>query len=307
MISTYKHNKVTWVDLENPTPDEVKKITERYGLNPNIANDLLSPTMRPMIEVHTNYIYLILHFPINIDQNTFEGRTEIQEIDFIIGKDFIITNKYITFDSLIDFAKRFTVNSVLKKDNDNGYVGEIFFKIITGLYEEIENRLEYINQTLLEYEGEIFKGNEKMMVTELSKLNRLILHFNKSIAVHEETLKDLIFAGQNIFEEKDLMYFKNILGEYIKVKSMIRNLKDYAKELRSTNNSLLVTKQNETMKILTILAFVTFPLSLLSGIFGMNTSFIPIVGHENDFWIVIGIMLALTVVMFSYFKYKKWI
>lgn len=307
MISTYKHNQVTWVDLENPSQNEILKITERYGLSPEVSSDLLSPTDRPLIEVRANYVYLVLHFPINISENTFDKRTEIQEIDFIMGKDFIITNKYITFDSILDFSKRFTANSVLKKNDKGGCVGEIFFKLMKGLYGEIEDRLEYVNQALQESENDIFNGNEKKMVAELSKLNRLILHFNKSVAIHGETLNHLSLAGQNIFGTEDLRYFNNVLNEYVKVESSIKNLKDYAAELRDTNNSLLFTKQNEAIKILTILAFITFPLTILSGIFSMNTSYVPIVGSKHDFWIIIGMMAGTATVMYAYFKHNKWI
>ena len=77
--------------------------------------------------------------------------------------------------------------------------------------------------------------------------------------------------------------------------------------LRETNNSLLTTKQNEVMKVFTIMAFVIFPLSLVAGIFGMNTAYIPIVGLPGDFWMVMGIMVVLGVLFLSFFMYKKWL
>jgi magnesium transporter len=77
-------------------------------------------------------------------------------------------------------------------------------------------------------------------------------------------------------------------------------------ELRETNNSLLTTKQNETMKVFTILAFVTLPLSLIASIFEMNTRYTPIIGLPFDFWIIIGGMAVMSIAMFSFFKFKKW-
>ena len=59
------------------------------------------------------------------------------------------------------------------------------------------------------------------------------------------------------------------------------------------------------MKTLTIMALVTFPLSLIAAIFGMNTRILPIVGKPNDFWIIMGIMLILKFVMFIYFKIRR--
>ena len=60
------------------------------------------------------------------------------------------------------------------------------------------------------------------------------------------------------------------------------------------------------MKILTIMAFITFPLTLFASMFGMNTHTTPIVGYPGDFWIILGIMVIVSAGLFSYFKYKKW-
>jgi magnesium transporter len=78
-------------------------------------------------------------------------------------------------------------------------------------------------------------------------------------------------------------------------------------ELRETNNSLLTTKQNETMKRFTILAFVTLPLTLLATLFSMDTKETPVVGLPHDFWIIIGIMFLAAGAMFVFFKRKKWL
>ena len=60
------------------------------------------------------------------------------------------------------------------------------------------------------------------------------------------------------------------------------------------------------MKNLTIMAFVTFPLTLISSVFGMNTSFLPVVGRPNDFWIIVSFMAILALTFFMYFKVKHW-
>ena len=70
---------------------------------------------------------------------------------------------------------------------------------------------------------------------------------------------------------------------------------------------MVSTKQNEVMKGLAIMAFVTFPLSLIATIFGMNTHYLPIVGMRGDFWVIIGAMLFLTACFFWYFKRKRWL
>ena len=78
-------------------------------------------------------------------------------------------------------------------------------------------------------------------------------------------------------------------------------------ELRETNNSLLSTKQNEIMKVLTIVSFIAYPLTILAALFQMNTKYTPIVGMPNDFWIVTGTMFIVAIIFYLYFKSKKWL
>jgi magnesium transporter len=135
----------------------------------------------------------------------------------------------------------------------------------------------------------------------------LILNFKESLISQKEVLSSFEVSAQNLFGESFKYHIHAITGEYQKVFTKIENTKEYLDELRRTNDSLLSTKQNEIMKNLTLMSFVVFPLSLVASIFGMNTSVLPLVGTNNDFWKVMVIMLALTALMFALFKKRGWL
>lgn len=304
------YKETTWIDLENPTMEEVRILMDKHDIDPLIANEMLSPTMRPRVDVHENYIYLILHFPIPITKESDDTdgvAKKIQEVDFIIGKQFIITTHYESVDALHDFSRVFEVNSILSKSNMSNHAGFIFFFMIQYLYKVLHNQIETIRDDLDDIEDKIFQGKEKEMLFELSRLKRTLLTFKSALATHKEVLSTFEKAAEEFFGTTFKYHLRSIIGEYYKVKTSIDSIKEYLDELRNTNDSLLAAKQNEVMKILTIMAFVTFPLSLVAGIFGMNTSTLPFIGQENDFWIVIGIMTMLAFTFFLFFKRKKWL
>ena len=302
MLTRYTHKNVTWIDLETPTKDEVHKIMGEYSIHPTVAEELLMPSMKPKVDLHNNFLYLILHFPAfrhthNHNQN--------QEVDFIVGKNFIITTRYDTIDPLHKFSKIFETNSILDKSDIGTHAGFVFFFMIKKLYKSLEHELEYINDALETIEDDIFKGREKEMVVSLSVVSRDLLNFKQAMRAHKEVLGSFEEVGVEFFGKEFSHHIKSIIGEYYRINSMIGMHNDSLYELRQTNDSLLSTKQNEVMKTLTIMALVTFPLSLIAAIFGMNTKILPIVGSPNDFWVVMGIMLTLTFVMFIFFKIKK--
>jgi magnesium transporter len=301
MISTYKQNKTTWLDLENPTVDEVRKIVEKYSIDPVVGNELLAPSNKPHINFHDNYIYLILHFPTN---NSDEGNVE--EVDFIIGKDFIITARYGAVDAIMQFAKVFEVNSLLDKSSVGEHSGFVFFHMITGLYKSLLDQLDHVKDLIEDTEEKVFAGQEAKMVTNISKLNRRLLNFKEAISLHYEILRTFESLGSKLFDSRFDNNLRLITSEYVKVQSSLENIREYLLEIRRNNDSLLSTKQNEIMKNLTIMAFITFPLTLLSSMFGMNADNIPIVGNIYDFWIILTIMFAIASIFFIYFKFKKW-
>lgn len=308
MLKENKFKKITWVDLENPTQDEVRLVMNEYDILPLVADELLSPTMRSRVDMYEDYIYMILHFPVAHSHNEKIVDTKgVQEIDFIIGKDFIITTRYDTIDALHEFSKIFEVNSILDRSDMSKHAGFVFFYMIKYFYKGMMDKIENVRNILNDIEDEVFSGNEKQMVVELSKLNRLVLTFKESIALHEEVLQSFEIAGKQFFGDGFQYHLRKIIGEYYRVQSALLSTKDYLGELRDTNDSLLSTKQNDTMQTLTVMAFIILPLTLITGVFGMNSKNIPFTGHPHDFEIILIIMALVAIMMAIIVKIKKWL
>jgi len=169
------------------------------------------------------------------------------------------------------------------------------------------NRLANIRDILSDVENKIFAGDEKTMVQEISRLDRFLLNYTECTSLHKDVLESFAIVGQDLFGKGFDYYLHSIVGEYLKVKNEMTSTREYLTELRDTNNSLLTTKQNEIMKVLTVTNYIFLPLALIAGLFNMNTDTMPIVGAPYDFYIILGIMIGLMAIMFIYFKWKKWL
>ncbi len=304
MVTTYTYKDLTWVDLSSPTKEEIRTVQAQYGFNPFIADDLIAPSPKASVSLYQDAIYLVLHFA--AFKHTHHLASIDQEIDFIIGKNYLITVRYDMIDALHKFTKVFEVNTVLGKHHDL-HAGFIFFQIMKKLYRSLTHEIDYFTDELQRIEKNIFDGKERDMVADISRISRNLLALEHSLVPHDRILRALDIASTKFFGEDFSKQAKSIIEEYHKVRESLLHRREFLVELRDTNNSLVSTKQNEIMKVLTIMAFVTFPLSLIASIFGMNTTILPIVGHPGDFWIVIGIMGILTLTFFIFFKYKRWL
>lgn len=303
MYTRHDYNGLSWIDLESPSNDDLRKIVTEFNIDHLLAEELLLPSAKPRAEFHDTYVYMVLHFPAL--RHTHTARE--QEVDFIVGKKFIITTHYDTVDPLHKFSKIFEVNSILDTSFVGDHAGFIFFYMLKKLYKSTEHELEYVRHDLSMIEENIFSGHETEMVTAISHTSRDLLNMRQTIEPHREILHTLEEGGPAFFGADFSSYLRALSNEYYRMHNHIMRETENLHELRETNNSLLTTKQNETMRIFSILAFVTFPLSLITAIFDMNLSQNPIADVHNGFWIVIGIMFLAMFFMFYYFKYKKWL
>lgn len=307
MVSTFTtQNKMIWIDLENPTREEVREIMNTYGIDPEVAEDLLDPTIHTRADAFDDFLYFVFHFPLHTNRHDSTKTLRSEEIDFVIGKNFLITIHYSPIESLVTFSKSFETDTILHHDKITKNSGLLFMHILFCLYKAVQEKSEEIHSTLNMYEEKIFSGKEKEMVFELSNLNRILIYFREALIPHKNIFSVLEKVGPNLLGKEVELYILKIKQEYFKSQRIVGSAKEYADELRETNNSLLTTKQNEVMKLLAIISFITFPLTLITSIFGMNTDYLPIVGMDYDFGIVISIMAVIAITFFMFFKNKKW-
>lgn len=303
MHSAYEHHGLTWVDLESPSREEVRDTMEQFGLDEFVAEDLLLPTAKPRTDFHPSYVYIVMHFPaLRHSHKTLE-----QEVDFVIGKNFVVTAHYDTIDPLHKFSKVFEVNAVLDKSAIGDHAGFLFFYLLKNLYKAVDYEIECVRRDLLTIEEHIFQGEEVPMVNAISRSARDLLNLRQTIEPHREVLQTLETEGATFFGDAFKSYLRALSNEYYRVHNHIMRSTEALHELRETNNSLLTTKQNETMRVLTIMALLTFPLALFVAIFDINAVSNPIIGLPNDFWIIVGAVVAMGLSMLTYFRYKKWI
>ncbi len=302
MITRYAQGVLTWVDLVAPSAAEVRALMKEYELDPVIAQELTSPSPKSKVERRGNLLYLVLHFPA---LRAAHSRPE-QEIDFIVGKNFLITTRYANIDPLHSFAKAFEVNSVLGRGNAE-HGGHLFVGMVRDLYQSLVLEADRLHEQLDGVEEKIFSGLEREMVAEIGAVGRMIHDFRRALEPHRIMLESLEPHGDRIFGAGFSYHMRSLLGEYERVRYTFEHLQEWLQELRETNNSLVSTKQNEIMKDLTVMAFMTFPLTLLVNLFSINARHNPILGNPYDFWIILGILMFTAALLIGFFKYKKWL
>jgi magnesium transporter len=302
MISTYKYNSVTWVDLESPTEDELLHVFNEYDVPEILLRDLIVESLLSKVDVYKDMMYLVLHFPRIHNEN----RMPDLEIDFILGKNFLITVHYEFSNALHDFSQKLEVDTLLHKNLDIKHAGHLFHAILEEAYSQSNNKLDIIYQMLEKSKLKIFNNNEDSMVSELSRINRKILDFRQALRFHSGILDSLESSGIIFFGEEYKIHTQSLKNRYRKLVGILEGHHEMLGSLSRTNDSLLSSKTNQTMRFLTIMSFVTFPLSLLATIFSIAAN-MGLLHKKEQLLYIICIIFLLGALMLIYFKHKKWL
>ncbi|HEX7724304.1 MAG TPA: magnesium transporter CorA family protein [Candidatus Paceibacterota bacterium] len=307
MLTTHSSKGLVWIDMQSPTDQEILSVVQRYGLHPLVGEELKDSPSAAKVDIYGDYVLIILTFPFRTNKG---GMYEMisREIDFVIGKNFIITSHVENVDHLEYFSKIFETNSILNKNGGPEHTGHIFYHMVKKLYAGMYSDLENIRDSLVRAEERIFKGDERKMVEVLSHLSRELIDFRETARMHHEVWEDLVKIKDSKFFGEDFSpYFRDIRDSFTQVHELITNSRELVNDLRDTNDSLLNTRQNEIMKTLTIINFIFIPATFISALFTIPAPHVPLTEDFWGWWVLVGVMVFITIVIWVVVKRKKWL
>lgn len=305
MLFRYEYKGGVWVDLEKPTDEELSAVVREFSISERIAKEMASPTPLPVVVDGETHALLELHFPTQGENN---GDTEIQEIDFVVGKDFVVTVRYEVIAPLHHLKKLFETRDLVT--GHESITTDVLLEVLFAhLYSSVRDHTNHITDNLERIEKDMFDGRERETVKEISNISRSFLHLEAELANQEEpmtrflrsyTLREFFKAS---FEERA----ERMLAERAQVMRLVKTHRAVATEMRETNIALLEARQNEIMKTLTVVTFIFLPLELITFIVSMPLLGMPLAEHQNGFWIIIGTMTALGMTITLFLARKRWI
>jgi Mg2+ and Co2+ transporter CorA len=305
MIFRHEYVHGTWIDLEQPSAEDIREIAQELALSEHIERELLSPTPNPLVTGEDGAALLVLHFP---TQGTQDGETKSQEIDFVVGKNFIVTVRYEIIAPIHHLKKLLEAQELVegKAPLTTDVLLEVLF---AHLYTSMRDHTNRIAANLAHVEKEMFDGHERSTVRAISNIGREFLHIETALVNQQEAIEHFLGALAEFghFGRPFVERSKRILAERTQVARLVSTHRAVTTELRETNLALLESRQNEIMKTLTVITVILFPLEFMAVTFDIHAPGTPIIDHPQAFWIILGIMFVTAVIMTTVFARKRWI
>ena len=167
--------------------------------------------------------------------------------------------------------------------------------------------LQNYETCLAEIEDEILTGKDIKINHRLIGVRRRLLRMNAYYQQLSNFGSELEENSSGFFSQTDVRHFSVLTNRAERLLNYTQFLREYALQIREMYQSQVDIKQNETMKILTVVTTIFFPLSLITGWYGMNFRNMPELHYPYSYFILIGICVLIFTAELWFFKKKKWI
>jgi magnesium transporter len=298
---------LVWLDLQSPVDEEIAGLVQRYNLHPLVGEELRRFPSLPKIQAYKDYMVVVLNIPVRTKQKGVYKIVD-QEVDFVIGKTFLITSREETIEQLEYFSKIFEANAILNRGEKIEHAGHLFYYMVKRMYAGMFADLENIRDALLDAENHVFSGDERRMVEVLSGVSRELIDFRQAARIHQDVWEGMLKHTDKDFFNADFFEFiRDLRDQFNRIHELVVNSRELLADLRETNDSLLNTKQNDIIRTLTIINFVFVPATFIAALFTIPASFVPLVSHESGWVIILTGMVLMTGAIWFYIKRKGWI
>ncbi len=299
------HGRITWVNIERPTPQDMETLRQRYPhFHPLDLEDCLSRIERPKIDEYEDYLFIIMQFPV------FDASSRMSkpgEVDLFIGKGYLVT---VHDGDLWPIANLFDDcqldESVREKHMSQG-ASRLMHDVIDRLVDYCFPILYKVDANIREIEEDIFTDEVPGVVRELSWVRRDIIALQRIVKPQIAILANLAQQDRPFIREDLDVYFDDVLDHLHKAWDMLQDHRDVIEGLDDTANTLASHRLGEIMKILTIISVILLPLTLLAGIYGMNIALPLDENSPYSFGIILLVMAFMVAAMLLYFRRKRWI
>jgi magnesium transporter len=293
-----------WVDLADPTDDELRMLTDVFHFHPLAVEDAVAELHHPKIETYDGYLYLILH-GIDYQRSRAEESFLTHDTDFFLGRNYLVT--------VHDGMTR-SIAGVQEICGRNDHVlgegpGALMRRIVDRMVDNYRPEIDQLERWLDELEGEVFDTPKKETVREILSVKHDVTALRRIATPQRDAVARLARREYPQLTEELTYRFRDVYDNLVRIADESLIFQDRITSLLDAHYSNISNRLNEIMRVLTVLTVIVAPLTLVAGIYGMNMHLPGINDPDNPrpFWWLMGGMATTVVLMLLFFRRRKWL
>jgi magnesium transporter len=293
----FSQYKWWWVDFYQPTEEEVDHLADTFHFHPLAIEDCIHIPQRPKLDYYEDYTFYVTHMVREEEYEITKG-----ELSFFIGENFIVTFHQMPAPEVTQVW-----NSLLvEKNNAKCETLEVFHKLLDLIVDHYFPIIYKIEDILDKIEDNPDKKSMNDLLFELFEIRSMLLKLRHTVDPMRDLLYRMLNSSRLTGFTNRRAYFSDIYDHLLKLSDMVTANREVTADIRDSYLSLNSHLTNNVMKFLTIMTSIFAPLTFIAGVYGMNFENMPELTWEYGYFLALGFMAIISLLMYLWFKRKGW-
>jgi magnesium transporter len=292
---------VVWADVQEPDASDAQVLKEVFKFHSLAVEDALQSAQLPKIEAYPGLLYVVLH---GIDFQAETHAFVTLDVDFFLGKNFLVTVHDGRRRSVAELTEICTRNDLVLAEGSVALMQRVVHRMVDHYrpeVDELERRLDDIETKVLEDSQANLTGEILGAKRDISSMRRVVIPQRDIVGRLARREFDLI--------DQEMSYrFRDVYDQLVRLADESFIFQDRVTGILDAHLAGVSNRLAVVSKVLAAFAVIFGPLTIITGLFGMNVRLPHFPGGDAaQFWWISGIMTTITVVVYGVFKHQDWL
>jgi magnesium transporter len=303
-------NLFLWIDLEDPTQEEIKTVLEDlFHFHPLSIEDCVAVSQSPKVDEYlpkeddrfTPYLFMVIHA---VDYSRKDGLFATRELDFFLGKNFLVTYHHGPLRSVTLAEERATKGTM--------HIGRapdrVAHTLLDSIVDNYKPALEELSLEIGELEQEALQQPTKATLNKILRVKKEVLHLRQIIGPQREVLARFAAGEFKLIRSHMVPYYRNVYDGLFHIAELAQNYTDSLTGILQVYLNMSSNQTGEVVKFLTMITVITTPVMIVGTWYGMNyTEQMPELRSAYGYYWAVGLTVVATVATLVWMKTKKWL
>ncbi len=290
--------KLRWIDVVDPTPEELQTLTEEFGLDPIAVEDVVETGQRPKLEAYPNHAFLVAY------------AANLAEVDVFLGEDWVITVRERTDGNAV-WEMKVAASRCARVAAEDQDVGVVLHAVLDEIVDGYFDMLDDFEDKIESLEDDVFnppKGTtEADFQQRLLALRRELVAFRRKVVPLRDVLAAVMRGEVAAVNGTSLLLMQDVYDHLLRAVDTIDSHRELMGNAVEAHLAIMSNRMNAVMKLMTSGGAILLGATLVAGIYGMNFDNMPELHWRYGYAWALGIMVMVTLGGFWYFRRRDWL
>jgi magnesium transporter len=289
-----------WADLAEPTPDDGQILRELFGIHDLAVEDALGATHHPKVEAYGELLYVVLH---GINFHASEHAFDTHDTDFFVTEQFLVTvhdGKRRSIAHVSDLCAR---SAHILAEGPMALMHRIMDTMVGHYHPEVDELEEWLD----DLERQVLEHPDQQLTSDILAVKRDIMGLRRIVIPQRDVLSRLSRREFPMIDQEVSYRFRDVYDQLVRLSDDAIIFQDRVTGILDAHLASVSIQLAQTSKLVAVVATLFGPLTVLTGLYGMNVPLPHFPGGEGlQFWWVLALMAAASVAMFGWFRRSGW-